>query len=168
MMFIADTISAQVEPVPGKKGWFQLTGRKILRWHGEVAGLLPWENQGVVKNPRIKGIHDYDEEIELRDPRFNHENQLHDDPTFAVFKERDGTYTMALAVNRAEFVLLRFLCPHEAGAEGDDPIGDYRIEPPVKATTVPKVKAPVKKVVAKKVVAKNVVAKKASKPKATK
>lgn len=139
MMFLFNNVAAQVEPVPGKTGWFQLTGRDIKRWSGDVGDHQPYRNEGVVKNPKILGIHDFDEDIERHDPRFNHENGTDaqtGDTTFFVVKLQDGTYRMHLAVNRAEHVLLRFLCPH-VEVTGDtelDPIDGYRLDAPTGKT----------------------------------
>lgn len=142
-MFLFSGIRAEVEPVPGKKGWYQLTGKRIERWTMDVSDTFgDLEECGGVKvdhKAQILGIHSRDPEIALDDPRFNREN----DPkrggaTFGVYTEV-GTTWMLMAVNQAEYVIFRFLCPHEAGAENDeefDPIANYRIEPkPAKASS---------------------------------
>jgi hypothetical protein len=156
MMFLYNGMRAEVEPVPKKKGWYQLTGKHIERWTmpvEETAGDL----HGVKLNfkARIVGIHDIDPEIELRDPRFNHENH-EDRASFFVYTDpHDGRTYMLLAVNQAEYVLFRFLAPHESGEDEDyDPIENYRVEP--------KVKAVAKKAVAAQPVAKKVAVKKAA------
>ena len=135
-MFLFNTVSAEVEPVPGKKGWFQLTGRKIERWTDDVDDIFDNPPGEIVADPKILGIHNTDSQIAERDPRFNHENDPEAGETsFGVLKNEDGTYTMYLLVNQAEYVLLRFLCPHESPEFGDqmDPIENYRIEKPAKA-----------------------------------
>lgn len=145
MMFLMNGMRAEVEPVPGKKGWYQLTGKHIERWTMPVeetaAGLL---GSGVKLNfeARISGIHDFDPEIELRDPRFNHENHEDNASFFVYTEESDGRTYMVLAVNQAEYALFRFLAPHESGDDEYDPIEDYRVEVPVKkAPTQKKAKA---------------------------
>lgn len=153
MMFLFSGIRAEVEPVPGKKGWYQLTGKHIERWTVDVSDTFGDLRAGKVKvkhNAKIRGIHNVDPEIELRDPRFNHENNEGEGNTFGVYTEAGRTY-MLLAVNQAEYALFRFLCPHEAGGpEADDaydPIGTYRVEPPAakaapaKKAAKPKAKA---------------------------
>lgn|GEM_PF-6661625 len=126
-MFLMNTVCAEVEPVPGQPGWFQLTGRKILR-HGMDTTELLNELKGdevLVDDPKLLGVHDFDEEIEYKDPRFNDDRE----PGFGVAKEEDGSYTAYLACNRAEYAFLRFIVPYEAGPELDeefDPISNYR------------------------------------------
>jgi hypothetical protein len=148
-MFLFSGIRAEVEPVPGKSGWFQLTGFNIERWTVDVSDTFGDLERGEVEvdhNAKILGIHSRDPEIALRDPRFNHEN----DPesggaSFGVYVEA-GKMWMLLAVNQAEYAIFRFLCPHEAGADEDetyDPIGDYRVakklaKPASKVTPVKK------------------------------
>jgi hypothetical protein len=126
-MFLMNTMSAEVEPTGGLKGWFQLTGHKICREtaYADVADVLGDVADDVVHGAKIVGIHDADEEIEQQDPRFNDP----DEPGFGVVKLGDGTYRMYLAVNRAEYVMFRHLAKNEAGEEADpanDPISDYR------------------------------------------
>jgi hypothetical protein len=152
MMFLYSGIRAEVEPVPGKRDWYQLTGKHIERWTVDVMdtfGDLRGTKVKVNHTAKILGIHDVDPEIELRDPRFNEENNEDEGNTFGVYTEGGRTY-MLLAVNQAEYALFRFLCPHEAGGpEADekyDPIENYRIEPPApkaqtKKATQPKVKS---------------------------
>jgi hypothetical protein len=131
MMFLYNGMGAEVEPVPGKPGWFQLTGRHIERWTMPMEEALP--EMGVTEEDmkaKIVGIHDMDPEIAERDPRFNWENN-EDNASFAVIKQRDGTYRMFLAVNQAEYVLFRFLAPHESVDDDEyDPMSNYRIEAP--------------------------------------
>lgn len=127
MMFLMNTVQAEVEPVPGQAGWFQLTGKKILRNGMDPTELIRElaENGLLVEDPRLLGVHDFDEEIEYKDPRFC---DL-DEPGFGVAKEDDGTYTAYLACNRAEWAFFRFAIPHEAGKQLDeefDPISTYR------------------------------------------
>lgn len=128
-MFLYRGMSAEVEPVPRKNGWFQLTGRHIERWTMPMEEALT--DMGCTEADRqakILGIHDADPELEAGDPRFNWEN-CQDNPSFAVIKQSDGTYRMYLAVNQAEYVLFRFLAPHESGDdEAFDPMSDYRVE----------------------------------------
>jgi len=132
-MFLFGAIRAEVEPVPGQAGWYQLTGKRIERWTMEVNETFGDLERCGVKidyKAQIKGIQDRDPEIALRDPRFNRQNDPDGDSSFGVYTDKETTW-MLLAVNQAESVLFRFLCPHEAGEEGDeyDPIEDYRIEP---------------------------------------
>lgn len=133
-MFLMNGIRAEVEPVPGKNGWFQLTGRKIQRWTVDVSDTFSDMELSAVEvnhDAKIFGIHSQDSEIAVRDPRFNHEN----DPkgggaTFGVFEE-GGTLWMLIAVNQPEYAIFRFLCPHESGyddALGYDLLSDYRVE----------------------------------------
>lgn len=95
------------------------------------------------------------------DPRFNHENH-EDRASFFVYTDpHDGRTYMLLAVNQAEYVLFRFLAPHESGEDEDyDPIENYRVEP--------KVKAVAKKAVAAKPATKKAAAVKKPAAKATK
>ncbi|MEJ5999736.1 hypothetical protein [Paucibacter soli] len=148
MMFLFNGIRAEVEPVPGEEGWYQLTGKHIQRWTMDVAdtaGDLLSCNVEINCNARIRGIHSWDPEIELRDPRFNHEND-EENASFFVYTERgDGRTYMILAVNQAEYAIFRHLVPHESGEEDEyDPIEDYRLDAPVAK------KAPAKKPAAKK------------------
>jgi len=126
-MFLYNLIQAEVEPVPGKEGWFQLTGKKILRNRMDPVDMLNElaEYEVLVPDAKLLGVHDYDEEIEYKDPRFA---DL-DEPGFGVAKEKDGTFTVYLACNRAEWVFFRFAIPDEGGPEADeefDPISTYR------------------------------------------
>jgi hypothetical protein len=128
-MFLFNTIQAEVEPVPGQPGWFQLTGKKILRNGMDPTELIQElaEYGVLVEDPKLLGVNDIDDEIEYKDPRFA---DL-DEPGFAVAKEKDGTYTAYLACNRAEFAFFRFAIPDEAGEPHDeefDPISTYRKE----------------------------------------
>lgn len=131
MMFLYNGMSAEVEPVPGRKGWFQLTGRHIERWTQPMEEATPEMANGPEDyEAKVLGIHDVDPEISENDPRFNWENN-EDRASFAVIKHRDGTYRMYLAVNQAEYALFRFLAPHEAiDDEEFDPMSNYRVEPP--------------------------------------
>jgi len=154
MMFLFNGIRAEVEPVPRKKGWFQLTGNNISRWTVDVEDTFgDLENSGVKVNydAKILGIHDRDEAIERNDPRFNYENgPTYEGSSFGVYKEA-GKLWMLLAVNQAEYAIFRFVLPHEAGGDGEeyDPISQYRKEKkPAKAKPAPKAAA--KKVTAKK------------------
>jgi hypothetical protein len=131
MMFLFNGIRAEVEPVPKKKGWFQLTGNHIERWTVDVSATFEDLTTGGVKvdhRAKILGIHDYDPEIAEKDPRFNDENDPEDGATFGVYTEAGRTY-MLLAVNQAEYAIFRFLCPHESGNdEACDPMSGYRVE----------------------------------------
>ncbi|MBB1162672.1 hypothetical protein [Aquariibacter albus] len=132
-MFLFNGIRAEVEPVPKKKGWYQLTGKHIERWTVDVCDTFGDLSTGGIKvdhGAKILGIHNRDPEIAQQDPRFNEENNPEDGATFGVYLEGGRTY-MLMAVNQAEYVILRFLCPHEAGDdEAFDPISDYRVEQP--------------------------------------
>lgn len=131
MMFLLNGIRAQVEPVPAKTGWYQLTGKHIERWTVDVGDTLSDLEHGGAKvdyQAKILGIHDRDAEISEKDPRFNAESNPEDGATFGVYTEAGRTY-MLLAVNQAEYALFRFLCPHESGDDDEfDPISDYRVE----------------------------------------
>jgi hypothetical protein len=131
MMFLPNGIRAEVEPVPKKKGWYQLTGKHIERWTMDVSDtFMDVESCGIKVDyqAEILGIHDNDPEIGLRDPRFNHENDPDSGASFGVYTERGRTY-MLLAVNQAEYVIFRFLCPHEAGDDEEfDHMSNYRVE----------------------------------------
>lgn len=145
MMFLFNGIRAEVEPVPKKNGWYQLTGKHIERWTVDVCDTFGDLANGGIKvdhAAKILGLHDRDPEIALRDPRFNEENDPEDGATFGVYTEAGRTY-MLLAVNQAEYVIFRFLCPHEAGDdEAFDPMSDYRVEQPsTKAKGAKKVSA---------------------------
>lgn len=132
MMFLFNGIRAEVEPVPNKSGWYQLTGKHIERWTmpvSEALGEVEGCNIEVDYRARIMGIHDFDPEIELRDPRFNHENDPEGEANFGVYTEQGRTY-MLLSVNQAEYAIFRFLCPHESEDDDEyDPMSQYRVEP---------------------------------------
>ena len=105
MMFLLNGIRAQVEPVPAKTGWYQITGKHIERWTMDVGDTLSDMENGGAKvdyQARILGIHDRDAEIAEKDPRFNAENNPEDGATFGVYTEAGRTY-MLLAVNQAEY-----------------------------------------------------------------
>ena len=126
-MFIMNTIQAEVEPVPGQPGWFQLTGKRIQRENMDPFELLQdlIGQDSLIPGAKLLGVHDFDEEICDKDPRFNDDEE----PGFGVAKENDGTYTMYLACNRAEYALFRFLVPNTSGEQDDneiDPISTYR------------------------------------------
>lgn len=127
MMFLMNTIQAEVEPVPGQDGWFQLTGKKIQREGMDPTELLCElrDDERLIPDAKLLGVHDVDEEIADMDPRFNDEEQ----PGFGVTKEEDGTYTAYLACNRAEYAFFRFLTPMAGGDEMEsqyDPLSIYR------------------------------------------
>lgn len=133
MMFLISGIRAEVEPVPGQVGWYQLTGQHIERWTVDVSdtfGDLKSSKVKVNYKAKVMGIHNVDPDIANQDPRFNHENNSDRGYSFGVYTEAGRTY-MLLAVNQAEYALFRFLCPHEAGEDADegfDPIETYRVE----------------------------------------
>lgn len=135
MMFLMDGIRAEVEPVPGRDGWYQLTGKEICRWTHDVGETYSELSDGDVEvnlEARLLGVHSFSEEIEEEDPRFNYQNSP-DNASFFVYKDpQNGKTYMILAVNRAEYALFRFLCPHAEGADMDndyDPMDNYRVEP---------------------------------------
>lgn len=151
MMFLFNAIRAEVEPVPKKKGWYQLTGKHIERWTSDVEdtfGTLEDMEIKVEYDAKIMGIHSRDPEIALRDPRFNYENgPTYEGSSFGVYTEAGRTY-MLLAVNQAEYAIFRFLIPHEAGDDKYDPIEEYRVAPPAKRVAAKKAaskKPPAKK-----------------------
>ena len=126
-MFLMNLMSAEVEPTGGLPNWFQLTGHKIFREtaFSDAAEALFENEDRVIPDAKIVGIHDFDEGIADRDPRFTDP----DEPGFGVVKMRDGTYRMYLSCNRAEYVLFRFLARNESGEQYDalkDPITDYQ------------------------------------------
>lgn len=143
MMFLPNGIRAEVEPVPKKKGWYQLTGKNIERWTMDVSDtFMDIEMMGISVDyqAKIRGIHDFDPEIALRDPRFNHENDRDSGSLFGVYTERERTY-MLLSVNQAEYVIFRFLCPHETGNDEEfDNISNYRTEKPASKSSSTKKK----------------------------
>ncbi len=125
-MILANTIVAEVEPVPGKAGWFQLTGKDITRNTMMPASEEIAECPGIVhRHAKIVGIHG-DWDVEFLDPRFNDE----EGQEFAVLEVR-GMYRMVLDVNRPEYVILRFLLPATT-PEYDESIDEFRIEPKAK------------------------------------
>lgn len=135
MMFLFDGMRAEVEPVLGREGWYQLTGREICRWTHDVGDTyteLTERDVEVNLEARLMGVHSFSEEIEEEDPRFNYQNSP-DNPSFFVYQDqKSGKTYMILQVNRAEYALFRFLCPHAEGPEIDndwDPIDQYRVEP---------------------------------------
>lgn len=125
-MFLLNTVQAEVEPVPGQPGWFQLTGKGIARDWEPCEELLIGNRElgNLIEGARLLGLHNVDDDIEDQDPRFNDE----DAPGFGVVKHNSG-YTMYLACNRAEYVLIRFLAPNVGGEAADrewDDISNYR------------------------------------------
>ena len=127
-MFLTNVMSAEVELAGGLPNWFQLTGHKICRETAYACtpdALCDSGEENLIVGAKLVGVHDADEEIETQDPRFNNP----DEPGFGVVKLNDGSYRMYLEVNRAEYVLFRFLARNEAGEEYDaenDPISNYR------------------------------------------
>lgn len=108
MMLLLDAIEAEVVPVPGKDGWFRLTGKDILMvdYPNAIDYIEDAEQAGQVVHheARIEGMHDEREEILDSDPRFNYEGEKN----FAVI-EKNGKYTMVLDMNYPEAVILRQL-----------------------------------------------------------
>jgi hypothetical protein len=108
MMLLLEAIEAEVEPVPGKAGWFRLTGRDILLvdYPNAIDYIEDAEEAGRVVHhaARIEGMHDKHDVAET-DPRFNGEGN---GDNFAVI-EKNGHYTMVLDVNFPEAALLRHL-----------------------------------------------------------
>jgi hypothetical protein len=108
MMLLLDAIEAEVVPVPGKDGWFRLTGIDILMldYPNAIDYIEDAEQAGQVvhHDARIEGMHDERAECLDSDPRFNHEGEMN----FAVI-EKDDKYTMVLDMNWPEAVILRQL-----------------------------------------------------------
>ena len=105
---LLDTISGELEPALQYPGWFQLTGRRIVRAvsYGEFfAGCNVGVDRRVV-NARVIGIHDQPAAME-GDERFNGA----DPKSFAVVAHADGSFSMVLEVHMVEAVLFRFLTP---------------------------------------------------------
>jgi hypothetical protein len=117
-MIIVNTISAEVEPINGRPGWFQLTGKNILREMCDCTDELDaHETDGdLVEGAQLLGVSGY-YDVSTDDPRFNYQN-CEGDRSFGVVKV-DGGYKMLLAVNRAEYALFAFLAPHETPAFDD-------------------------------------------------
>lgn len=128
MLLLFTTIICPVEPVPGKKGWYQLTGKGMYRTHGYDASAYHSDaGDAVIKNARILGIHD-DEEILAHDVRVN--GSRDDEPSIVVFDDGPGGLKAAIDVNSVEGVIFRFLVPHEECAWADDEdVRPHRIEP---------------------------------------
>jgi hypothetical protein len=117
-MMLLDTVCAEVEPVPGRVGWFQLTGRNIRRavaFEEFLAGCKSGTDE-VVKDARVLGLHD-EEAVISDDDRFNGRLQ----GAFAVIRQGAGGYLMVLDVHLPEAVLLRFILP-ATQPERDDPL----------------------------------------------
>ena len=112
-MIIVNTISAEVEPIKGRPGWFQLTGKNILREMCDCTEELgAYEGDGLlVEDAQLFGVSGY-YDVSTDDPRFNHEN-CEGERSFGIVKVDDG-YKMLLAVNRAEYALFAFLAAHES------------------------------------------------------
>lgn len=106
-MFL-DTISSEVEPVPGQAGWFQLTGQGIVRGLslGEFFEGCTTGADHRVPDAKVLGIHDQPAVLE-DDVRFNGT----DPASFAVIERQNGTFAMVLEVHMVEAVLFRFLTP---------------------------------------------------------
>ena len=107
-MMLLDTVCAELEPVPGKDGWFQLTGRNMLRALGYEECLAGCKAgvDAIVSDARVLGFHDQ-ESVLRDDPRFNGSAE----GSFAVIRKQDGSWLMVLDVHLPEATLLRFLLP---------------------------------------------------------
>ena len=117
-MMLLDTVCAEVEPVPGREGWFQLTGRNIRRavaFEEFLAGCKAGTDH-IVADARVLGLHD-EESVISGDDRFNGRLQ----GSFAVIKQGSGGHLMVLDVHMPEAVLLRFILP-ATQPERDDPL----------------------------------------------
>jgi hypothetical protein len=117
-MMLLDTVCAEVEPVPGRKGWFQLTGRNIRRavaFEEFLTGCKTGTDH-IVADARVLGLHD-EESVISGDDRFNGRLQ----GSFAVIKQGSGGHLMVLDVHMPEAVLLRFILP-ATQPERDDPL----------------------------------------------
>jgi hypothetical protein len=117
-MMLLDTVCAEVEPVPGREGWFQLTGRNIRRavaFEEFMAGCKAGTDR-VIQDARVLGMHDQ-ESVIADDDRFNGRLQ----GSFAVIKQGAGGHLMVLDVHLPEAVLLRFILP-ATQPERDDPL----------------------------------------------
>lgn len=127
MLLLCTTIVCPVEPVPGKKGWYQLTGKGIYRDHVCDASTYHSDaGDAVIANARILGIHD-DEEIVAHDARVN--GRIGDDePAIVVFKDGRNELKAAISVNSLEAVIFRFLVPAEQASDDTD-FQPHRIEP---------------------------------------
>lgn len=132
MMFLFNGIRAEVETVRKKNGWYRLTGKQIERWTAEVGDTFSDLTSGRTRvdyRAIVLGLHDPD--LEQSVPRFNHENGAENgNAIFGVCIEGRSTY-MLMGVNRAEYVICRFWCPHAAGQDEEyDPMSHYRVEVP--------------------------------------
>ena len=115
---LLDTICGEVEPVPGRPGWFQLTGRHIVRAVA-LGEFLAGCRVGVdrpVADAKVLGLHDQPALLE-DDDRFNGADR----DSFAVIERSDGRFFMVLEVHMAEAVLFRFLIP-ATRPEFDEPL----------------------------------------------
>ena len=114
---LLDTMSCEVEPVPGHAGWFQLTGGNIVRAvsFGEFLEGCAVGMDRPVPNAKVLGIHDQPAVL-ADDPRFNGT----DPGSFVVVERADGGFAMVLEVHMVEAVLFRFLTPATRPAL-DDP-----------------------------------------------
>jgi len=122
---MVDTLRAEVEPVPGREGWFQLTGREFLRavaWDEFLRGVRDGADR-IVEGARVLGLHDQ-ETLITDDPRFNSRNP----EACRVLQRADGRYALILELNLAEATLLRFIVP-ASRPDQDEPlprVGDPR------------------------------------------
>ena len=115
---MVDTVGAQVEPVPGRDGWFQLTGARIVRavaFDEFMAGVHRGEDS-VVPGARVIGFHDQ-ATLMRDDARFNGQSP----EACRVIRRADGDFIMVLEIHAAEATLLRFVLPASQPAR-DDPL----------------------------------------------
>lgn len=115
-MLLMSAMEADVEPVPGKEGWFRLTATGIVPsdYMNAIECIDDVKDTGgeVFLEAKIEGMHDERDDLEEDDPRFNYEAN----GNFAVTLE-DGKYKMVMDVNFPEAVLFQKMVEHYAAKE---------------------------------------------------
>lgn len=109
MMLLKDAIQAEVEPVPNRDGWFEITGKQIflVDFSDALGYIRDAEKKGyaIHRDARIQGMHDEQPECLETDPRFS---QVPNN-NFAVVQDGQGQFVMVLDINWPESWLFRNL-----------------------------------------------------------
>lgn len=120
-MVLVNGILADVEPVAGRDGWFQLTGNGIqaIDGYSDASEYLSDTRDSRIEGARLLGIHGTRLEVEDLDPRLTREGDEEDEYHFAILRRDDGSHYVAMSVNRLEYAVMSFLMPTD-GAEGQE------------------------------------------------
>lgn len=123
-MVLVNGITADVEPVPGRNGWFQLNGKGIqaIEVYSDASEYLSDTSDTQIEDAKLLGIHGTPLEVEDLDPRLTREGDADDEYHFAILRRDDGSHYLVMSVNRLEYAVMSFLMPTD-GAEGQE---DFR------------------------------------------